>query len=890
MRWLIRIQMKMRMLFRRGTASVRLDDELQFHLDQQIAENVAAGMNAEEAHFAALRSFGNPALLREQTRATWCWTWLEMLLRDVRIGVRTLARAPGFAAIAILVIALGIGANVALFTVVRSVLLNPLPYPESDRLVALYEHSIGNDFPFNHVAGAVFAEWKKQNSSFSNMALLGEAEFNLSGANGQLPEKVHGVACSWSLLPTLGVQPALGRNFTAADDRHSANATVLMSWNLWKRRFGGDPAILNQPIHLDGLTYTVIGILPASFAYPDAETQLWTPVYHYKPVETMEGLGAHQFSAVGRLKPGITTAQSQADLSMISRRLHNQHLDNPFVSKAASARPLLEHIVGEIRKPLYILLAATGCVLLIACLNVANLLVARAAARRKELAIRTALGGGKLRLLRERLMESFLLSAAGGAMGLLLAYGAIQWLVNTRQGMSRVETIHIDGVVAAFTAGLIVLCALFAGLISSLSTKGNQLLVSLQDSSRGSSAGRAQTRLRKSLLAAEVCLTVVLLVSAGLLLKSYQRLRSSQLGCITENVLTMQINLFGGRYREPAQLVNFYSTLLERVRALPGVEGAGFTEAVPGQGYWGDTGFSVVEHPPLPQGKAQFAIYRTADSGYFAALGIPVLRGSSFDASRRLDKADQTVISAAFAKRFFPGEDPIGKHLKLDDKNYQIIGIVGDTRYSLAKEPEPIQYYPLLSGNSNGGTLAIRSSRDVEQLAMPVQRIIQDMDHDLPVSDVLTMNQMLGRSTQDESFNATLLVAFAVLSLLLAAVGLFGVLSYIVAQRTSEIGIRIALGAQREQVLWQMLVDGLRPALFGLGLGLVASAGAARLIRSTRRSLPLWPRHYCWSRLQPAWSLRGAPRGLIRCVRSEQNRRGREDLPRLSCCFWLVAG
>jgi predicted permease len=278
--------------------------------------------------------------------------------------------------------------------------------------------------------------------------------------------------------------------------------------------------------------------------------------------------------------------------------------------------------------------------------------------------------------------------------------------------------------------------------------------------------------------------------------------------------------------------VNFYAALLERVRALPGVKAAGFVEAVPGQGYWSDEGFSVVEHPPMAQGHAQFALIRNADPGYFAAQGIPLLRGHSFDPSRRLDQANQTVVDAAFAKRYFPNEDPLGKHLKLDDKSYQIVGIVGDTRYTLAKEPEPVQYYPLFAGTANNGTLVIRSGSDVEQLALPVQRLIQDMDHELPVSDVLTMDQMLGKSTQDESFITTLLVAFAGLSLLLAAVGLFGVLSYVVAQRTSEIGIRIALGAQREQVLRKVLLDGLKPALFGLVFGLAASVGAARLIRT----------------------------------------------------------
>jgi putative ABC transport system permease protein len=319
---------------------------------------------------------------------------------------------------------------------------------------------------------------------------------------------------------------------------------------------------------------------------------------------------------------------------------------------------------------------------------------------------------------------------------------------------------------------------------------------------------------------------VVLLVAAGLLMKSYARLRASDLGCTTQNVLTMRINLFGGSYREPAERVNFFRALLERVRALPGVEGTGFTNiAVPGQG-------TIVEHPPLPQGTIQTAINRDVDPGYFRALGIPVLRGQSFDPSRVLDNASQVVINAALARRYFPNEDPIGKHLHYRDKNWEIAGVVGDTRYSLEKAPEPMQYYPLLSGDANNGILVIRSGSDAEQYALPVRRIVQELDRDLPVYHVLTMDQLLGRETLDASFNATLLLGFAVLSLVLAAVGIFGVLSYVVAQRTGEFGIRMALGAQREQILSSVLLDGLRPAFAGLVLGLAASMAAVRLIRS----------------------------------------------------------
>jgi putative ABC transport system permease protein len=394
--------------------------------------------------------------------------------------------------------------------------------------------------------------------------------------------------------------------------------------------------------------------------------------------------------------------------------------------------------------------------------------------------------------------------------------------------MSRIEAIHIDALVGAAAVGLVLWCALFSGLIGSMGTYRKPLLTSLQDASRASSAGHGQTRMRATLLGIEVGMTAVLLIGAGLLLRSYQRLRSSDIGCATENILTMRLDLFGRRYNEPAKLTNFYSAFLERVRALPGVEAAGFTRAVPGQGYWGDMSFEVAEHPRLPQGTMQFAINREADPGFFAAMGIPLLGGHTFDPSRRGKDADQVIINASFARQYFPNEDPMGKHLRTGARDWEICAVVGDTRFAQAEQPKPIQYYPLYAGDLNNGSLVIRSRKNVEQFAMPVQRILAELDPELPVSNVLTMDQLLGKSAANESFNATLLVAFAALSLLLAAAGLFGVLSYIVAQRTAEIGIRIALGAQRGQVLWYTLLDGLRPALLGLAAGLVASAAVVR--------------------------------------------------------------
>ncbi len=810
-----------------------LERELRSDLELEEEEQREAGISKEEAHYAALRAFGNPTLIREQTLAIWWWNWLESLARDLRFSLRTLRRTPGFTVIAILVMALGIGANVALFTVVRGVLLKPLPFQDPDRLAMLYEAGLlGDDTTsFNVVSGGMYAEWKNQNRSYSSLALAKGIRFGLSGSGGQLPEKLNSALFSWDMLRTLGVQPVLGRDFTLADDSPGANGTVLLSWGLWKRRFGADPGILSHTIFLDAQPYTVIGVMPKWFDFPDSSTQLWTPVYHDRPEDLMTSFSNHQFRVVGRLQPGVSASQGVADLSLISQRIHNDHLNDPFVFQSASSRPLLEHIVGEIKKPLYLLLEATCCLLLIACLNVANLLVARAAARRKELAIRTALGGSWLRLIGERLTECLLLSASGGALGLLLAFAALQWLTHTRNDMSRVESIHFDGVVAAFTVGVIVLCALFSGFIAAFSTSDKRILGALHEASRSVSGGNVRASLRKVLLTLEVGLTVILLIGAGLLLKSYERLRSADMGCLTQDVITMHLGIPDARYRTPAQRANFYDTLLDRVRALPGVDAAGFATIVPGQGYQMDWSFSIAEHPALPQGTGLFALSRWADPKYFNAMGIPLLRGRTFDGGKRLDAADEVIISQSFARQYFPGEDALGRHIRVRGKDFVIVGIVGDTRYAIGEGTRPVQYYPLDAGVENVGTLVIRSSHNLEQFALPVQRIVSEMDHDLPVSDVLTMNQLLGKSTLDQSFNAALLVAFASLSLVLAAVGLFGVMSYIAAQRTTEIGIRVALGAKREQVMRKMLLDGMRPAIFGLVVGLAASLEASQLMR-----------------------------------------------------------
>ncbi len=828
--------MSLKRFFHRRRGDADLAQEIELHLAQEVEDNRARGMSEEDARRQAYLKFGSPRRVREEVWQQNTWAVFENVWRDLRYSVRTLSRAPGFTVMAVLVMALGIGANTALFTVVRSVLLKPLPYKDPERLAMLYERVKDPKNPDNVVSPASFAQWQKASNGFEQMALAHPwATYNLSGEGGQLPEKVAAALCSWNLFSTLGVQPAVGRSFQATDDRPEANATVMLSWGLWKRRFGGDPALVGKEIFLNAKSYTVIGVMPAWFAFPETATQLWTPVYHEKTPKAMQSLDNHQFYVVARLKPDAALAMAVSELDAVQRQIQKAN-PSPSINDGVNGRLMLDDVVKDYKTPLYTLLAATGCVLLIACLNVANLLVARAAARRKETAIRAALGGNRWRLLCERITESLLLALAGGGAGLMLAYAGIAWLRHARHDLVRVDAIHIDAVAVFFVVAITLASGVLAGMIPALGAGGGRVLETLQESSRALSGGLGRARLRKGLLATEVGLTVVLLIAAGLLLKSYQKLRSTDMGCAMDNVLTMQLSLPEVRYKEPVQKAAFFEQLISRVRALPGVQAAGLVTAAPGQGWWGDNLVAVVEHPPMPKGQYLDAAERAAEPGYFAAMQIPILRGRTFEDSERLERGNVVIISQMAAQQFFPGEDPIGKHLRLDAIDaprdpLEIVGVVGDTRYYVSEDVKPMMYWPLSSGQFSSATIVVRSTHDVENLALPVQRVIGGLDRDLPVSHVMTMTQLIGQSTVDASFNSMLILAFAVIALVLAAVGLYGVLSYLTTQRRSEIGIRIALGAQRREVLRMMLVNGLAPAWVGLGLGLFGGGFAVRLIR-----------------------------------------------------------
>jgi predicted permease len=548
------------------------------------------------------------------------------------------------------------------------------------------------------------------------------------------------------------------------------------------------------------------------------------------------GYHDHHFSyVVARLRPEVSLANALSQVGAVQYRLHMQYLNDPVAEDVVS-RTLSQDLAKDVTKPLVVLLAAVACMLLIGCLNVANLLVARSAARQKEIAIRSALGAQRATLIRTQLMESLLVSVTGGAAGVLLSLAATQWLVTTWKDLPSAQSIHVDGVVMMFACGLVFATALLAGLMPAISSTGKRAIAALQASARSGEGSRARTALRKSLLTVEIAVTVVLLISAGLLLKSFWRLRTTDVGCVTDNVLNISYSLPAKKYDTPEKANAFNEGLLERVRTMPGVRAAGLGFLVPGAGPMGDDAFTIREHPPIPPGQElPVALYARADPGFFTALEIPLLNGRFFTNEDRAGHPETIIVSRQLAQQYFPGENPLGKHLHVGavgNANYEIVGIVADTLYQVGKPSEATIYFPVLGGNPLGATLVVRTSSDPLALSVPVQKQIAALDPEMPVHDVFTLRQIIEQSLGNANLSASLVLAFAILSLMLASVGLYGVLSYLTTQRTGEIGIRIALGAQRDQVMRLMLDDGMRPALYGLALGLATSAGAVRIVQS----------------------------------------------------------
>ena len=833
-----RLWMRLRATIGSGHSDGDLRDELDSILQMHTDNNLRAGMTPEEAHRQAHITLGGVEQVQQVVRDRTGLPWLEVFGRDLRYAARTLLRTPGFSVVAMLVMAIGIGASVSLFTIIHSVLLRLLPFPHPDRLVALYGQDALSSR--NTVAPGDFYDWQNASHGYEQMAIWRWTGFNMSASDGQLPEFLNAGTCSWKFFSTVGVSPVLGRSFTPADDNPGAALTAILSRSLFERRFNHDPAVLGNTVRLNGQLYTVIGVLPDWFKYPDPKIQLWVPWKTEIPPVIQLSHYDHIGYVVGRLKPATQSRVAVQELSAVQHQIYLRLNGTGPVKPGVASIPLLDDMVGEVKTPLYVLLSAVVCLLFIASLNLSNLLVARSAARRREMAIRTALGSSRLCLIRQQLTESLLICLGGGIVGLLLANVGTRWLTTHWEGLPRTDSVHLDSIAVAFALGITAMAGVLAGLLPAISARGGNILSALQENSRAIGGSASRTSMRKALLTGEVALTVVLLVAAGLLFKSFLRLRAVDLGCTTRNVLTMNYFLRGDKYSKPDQIVNLHTELLEKVRHIPGVEGAGLTNVVPGDGYYGDHEFWVPEHPPKPLGEHHFAAYRTADPDYFSTLQIPLVRGRFFSEDERLEHDKYAIVNQEFIRQSFPGEDPIGKHLRVawrtqQGEDYEIVGVVADTSYQIGRPTRPMMWFPILAGipgNSGDSVLVVRSAKDVSSLATPIQKMIASLDPDLPVKNILTMDQIVGESTANSSFTATLVLSFAGLSLLLAAVGLYGVLSYLVAQRTPEIGIRMALGAERKRVLRLMLLDGLRPALVGLAFGMAASLAITRLIRS----------------------------------------------------------
>ncbi len=771
---------------------------------------------------------------------------MESLFQDVRWAIRGLRNSPGFTAVAVATLALGIGANAAIFSVINAALLKAVPFPNPDRVVLLFERdvtAVGSGR--NIVALGNFLDWEAQSRSFVAMGAVRQNSFNLGDAGNHLqPERIRGSICSWGLWPALGVAPQLGRTFLREEDRPGGRHVAVISHGLWQRRFGGAPDILGRQIRLDSENYDIVGVMPHDFAYPARNIDVWTPVQQAMNPEQIPHRGNHQFYVVARVRPGISLDRAAADVDAIERRIYADH-SNTLAGRGAALYPMAEISTQRSRQALIVLFAAVGCLLLIACVNIANLLLARGSRRRRELAIRMALGAGRARLVRQMLTESVLLSVMGALAGLLLAgwlvallSAAAPALLNSGDIDTSAE-IALDRLVFAFTAIVAVGAGVATGLFPAWQASRTELAGYLKEGGRAVSAGRGQRRFRGTLVAAEVGLSMLLLVAAGLLTRSFAELRRVHPGSRVDHLLTAGLDLPNARYRTRQQISTFGRQLEDRLAALPGVRSMGLVSCLPVGGYCGDQAF-FIEGRPLPAGQFIFALTRAADPGYFQTAGIPLLSGRVFTSQDGRGFDDQhphdgvVVISESMAREFWPAGDALDKRIFFGDDpkdpRFRIVGIVGDVLTDLDDHPRPTLYTPLLDGFRSTFYALVRTDGEPAASAAAVRREIGSLDADLPAFEVRTMDEVLEQSAGRRRFTVLLLVCFAGAAVLLAAIGIYGVLSYSVAQRTSEIGLRLALGAGYAQVHRLVLSEGMRPVLVGIALGWLAAMAAARLL------------------------------------------------------------
>jgi len=753
---------------------------------------------------------------------------MKSLLQDVRYGLRRLSKSPGFTIVAAGALALGIGANTAIFSVVNAVLLRPLPYPAPDELVQVWETRPRQNMASVEASPNEFLAWAAEGRSFRHLAAVDFANYNLTG-RGE-PERVTAALVSAEYFPAFGVAPAAGRAFLAEEDQPGKENVVVLTHDFWQTRFGGDPSVLDQTVSLDGAACAVVGIMPRGFRLPQ-DAKLARPIAFAPEARTRAG--SHYLQVFGRLAGGVTREQAGAELSGIAARLE-QTFASTNAGHGVVLVPLREQLVGDVRPALLVLLGAVGLVLLIACANLANLLLARAEGRRKEVAVRAALGASRWRIVRQLLAESVLLAAAGGGLGLLLAVWGVDLLVSLDPaGVQRVGEVALDAGVLAFTVALSLATGLVFGLAPALQASKTDFVETLKEGGRSSTGPARAGRLRGALVVSEVALTLVLLVGAGLLVKSFARLLDVDPGLDPRGVLTLDLSLPPAKYAERRQVAAFYERLLGEVAALPGVEVAGAVSVLP---LGGDDNSNFVEiegRPPLAPGQALRAGRRNASPDYFRALRVPLKSGRALAPSDAADAPPAAVINEAMARAFFPGEDPVGKRLRTGDNNpwVTIVGVVGDVRHrGLDVDTRPEMFFPHAQSPSRQMSLVVRSGGDPLALVGAVRERVRAVDKDQPVGNVKTMEAWVAESVASRRFAVLLLAAFALVAAGLAAVGIYGVVSYGVAQRTHELGLRLALGAQRSDVLRLVIRQGMKMTLVGAAVGLAAALALTRLM------------------------------------------------------------
>jgi predicted permease len=836
--WFYILPLRLRSLFRRKRADQELEEELRYHLEQQVRQNIAKGMSAEKARYAALRALGGVQQIKEQCKKRRRVNHIEHFFQDLRYGFRQLRRSPGFTIVAILTLALGVGANTAIFSFIDAVLLKPLPWDHPEQVVRVLEQN-PRGRP-NGISTMNFLDWKNQNTVFSAIAAQTDGSMALTGID--VPVQLHGTRVSASFFEVFTTKPMLGRTFAPDEDQLGKEKVAVLSHRIWESRFGSDRSIIGRTISLDSKPYTVIGVLPPGSAFDRGYSDLWTPLA-FEPKDMTRDF--HWMGAFARLKPGVTVESARAQMKPITERIAH---DYPQSNKGwgIAIDPFREVVVdADLRRALLVLLAAVGAVLLIGCANLANLLLARGSQREREIAVRSAIGAGRRRLVRQFFTESALLAFMGGSMGVLLGFGLMRGIKAALPPFTLPDEadVHLDARVLLFTVAIIFVTVALFGLAPAIHGTRVDLANSLKEGTRGAGSGRSRRRLQNVLIVAEVALAFVLLSGAGLLIRSFHRMQQVDLGFEPTNVLTMDLIMPAEQYQEPSAIISYLGQIMEGIRAVPGVHDVAVATSIPLQGWGIGTRFRL-EGETAEQRYNHTVGIRIASPSYFSAMGLRVLKGRGLAETDTEGGLPAIVINQSTATEFFKGQDPVGKHIYIEqfvpgkhqrgpEVPWEIVGVIADEKNNgITQTTDSGVYVSYKQSPEPGMSVVVRSNIAPDYLVKDIERAVAGVNSNQALDNIKTMEQIESETLGGNALEALLVGGFAAIALVLAAIGIYGVLSYSVAQRTHEMGIRAALGASRWQQLKLVLGSGMALAAIGLGIGVAGALGVTRLLGS----------------------------------------------------------